>query len=326
MGLSNEERLKGIYECVHLLTTRKKEYLYKQGKCETTKYLINLVNNLWHSLLGKQVMASWLNGSSSFNTVYWDTHTPWGMNINYHCDGLLSDEEELSSSSSDSVDNLLDTYLSIEYLLKECSEEYGFVYYVYHISETLTYYLRRYHWDDMGLTTLNKLVSDIQGECYSIFRENSVFSKAYITNLLITEYVYTFKYSQLGTKDDVVVNWLLKESLHIPLSKCLVYGNNDVDLNYLAKKHKCLHQKGDSVTPFDRLLLVVELCGLGFSNELNIKSLMDLVSNHNLCTEEERNCLSQAFYKNVLLKSKYEQDNQERYKTNPLSIYDLSLE
>lgn len=322
MGLSNEERLHGIYECVHLLTTRKKEYLYKQGKCETTKYLINLVNNLWYSLLGKQIMAGWFNSS---NTVYWNTTTPWGININYHCEGLVDTEEELSSKPD--LGGVLDTYLSIEYLLNECSEKYGFVYYIYHVSESLTYYIRRYDdWKDLGLTSLNKLVSDIQGECYSIFRENSVFSKAYITNLLITEYVYTFKYSQLGTKDDVVVNWLLKESLHIPLSKCLVYGNNDVDLNYLAKKHKCLHQKGDSVTPFDRLLLVVELCGLKFSNELNIKSLMDLVSNHSLCTEEERNCLSQAFYKNVLLKSKYEQDNQERYKTNPLSIYDLGLE
>lgn len=325
MGLSNEARLKGIYECVYLLTTKKKEYLYKNRECETTKYLIHLLNKLWHNLLGKQVMAGWFNGSSSSNTVYWDSHTPWGVSINYHCDELLSDEEELNSNI-DLVDNLLDTHLSIEYLLKECSEEYGFVYGVYHISETLTYYIRRYHWDDMGLTTLNKLVSDIQGECYSIFRENSVFSMAYITNLLCTEYIYTLRYSQLSTKDDVVVNWLLKEGLHVPLSKCLGYGINNIDLNYLAQKHKYFHQKGELVTPFDRLLLVIELCGLSFSGELNIKSLMNLVSNYNLCTEEERESLSQAFYKNVLLKSKYEQDTKEQYKTNPLSIYALNLE
>jgi hypothetical protein len=324
MSLSNETRLKGIYECVYLLTTKKKEYLYKYKKCETTKYLMYLLNKLWHNLLEKQVMAGWLNGSSSSNTVYWDTTTPWGVSINYHCDGLLSGEEELSSNP-DLVDNLLDTYLSIEYLLNECSEEYGFVYYVYNISETLTYYIRRYHWDDMGLTTLNKLVSDIQGECYSIFHENSVFSVAYITNLLLTEYIYTFKYSQLSTKDDVVVNWLLKESLHVSLSKCLGYGVNDMDLSDLAQKHKYLHQKDELVTPFDRLLLVVKLCGSEFSSKSNINSLMNLISNHNLCTEEEKESLSQAFYKNVLLKSKFEQDTREQYKTNPLSIYAIDL-
>lgn len=326
MGLSNEERLKSIYECVHLLTTKKKEYLYKNGECETTNYLIHLLGKLWHNLLGKQIMAGWCTGSSSSNTVYWDATTPWGVSINYHCDGLLSDEEELSSSSPDVVDSVLDNYLSIDYLLSECSKEYGFIYYVYHISESLTYYIRRYHRDDMGLTSLSKLVSDVQGECYSIFRENPIFSMAYIANLLYTEYIYTFRYSQLGTKDDVIVSWLLKEGLHVPLSKCLGYGVNNIDLSNLAQRHKYLHQKGELVTSFDRLLLVVELCGLEFSSESNIKSLMNLVSNHNLCTEKERDSLSEAFHKNVLLKLKYEQDTRERYKTNPLSIYALDLE
>lgn len=40
----------------------------------------------------------------------------------------------------------------------------------------------------------------------------------------------------------------------------------------------------------------------------------------------KREYLSQAFYKNVLLKSKDEQEIKERYKTSPLSIYDLGLE
>lgn len=331
MGLSEESRLRGTYWSIQNISKKKSDYLESiNGNKSKALNLINLIDQLWHAFLGKNCNTGlWCSGPSCENTVNWNTSTPWGIAINHYCHGLIHAEEDdiIPSKLSQLPFNAFDGFLGIEDLLYKADPLYAFVFYVYTQSEQLAYYVRRYDDNGMGLTSLNKLISDIQGECFNQFIDSmtgSIFARAYLLNLLCEKYVYGDIYPDQVEGKDVILDWIITTGIHHSISKVMELQENGNELlKSLAQWHKKLYKQNNSILPFDRLMLILDLCGSSFHSQNDFNNLLTLINQHKLCNGEEVSLLTEAFrvntQKSIELKDTYK--NNE----NPLSIYDYNF-
>jgi hypothetical protein len=222
MGLSNEERIGGLHYAIDALVEiadhlkeKEKDYGYQYPK-----KLVSFLDQLWFAFLGKtRNSAHWLIGSSATSPVTWGSLSPWGVAINHHCRDVLDKEDDLDDllkkSGRKNKFDAFDGFLDIPGLLNRPHRE---IYNIYSWSEQLVYYLRRYE-DDLldDMQILSKIVSDIQGECFTLFKKDDSYAKAYILSML-TKMIYGPLYPYDVEKWDPLVKHLNEDNLHHSLN------------------------------------------------------------------------------------------------------------
>ena len=218
MGLSNEERrAKMTWAANHL--TQLASSLPDEGWTPsggTLKYnrLKDLCGQVWHAMLGGTSNGThWLLGSSASNPIK-DSESPWAVALEHHFHdsregkGWLEEareERHKAYEEADDKDALVSPWdeknaedaIAIASLLKKLEVEADLdeayaptaldkVFLIYAQTENMSYGLRRYP-DKMlaDFPKLDKLVSDIQGECFNCFQKDSRYALAYLFHQIL---------------------------------------------------------------------------------------------------------------------------------------------
>lgn len=201
-----------------------------------------------------------------------------GIALTEHTQGILLNIE---LSKSDDEEDLFEPYnilegegeLSIKSILQAYSDEHAFVYYVYreviNISEWLNY-------NPKAFKVLNKLISDIHGECFSLFLNDNTYTKAYLIHILCKDFIYWKRYPYHEKGEDLLLDWVLKSGEYNSLKNLMNLYHKDI--KWLVKRHIELKAKEEngSITSLDRALLFVELCQ-EFEYERTLDSLVKVL-------------------------------------------------
>lgn len=232
MGLSDNERLRGIYGVLyraHGILQDRSERQCDDYVCPRVRAVFNLAHQLWPAFLRELSNgAHWILGSSSSRTILEAPSTPWEVAVVWGC---LEDEKR-DDSPFDAR-----TRLSLSALVSEENRNLGDVMSIYQEMESLIYYLRRY--DDefrARYSILDDLVSKICGACFAVFAGEPAFPKAYlvreIANIL---YGPTYPYDSDGR--DVVTTILDQHYLHHDFVRL---ATSRFDIEGLQKHHRSL--------------------------------------------------------------------------------------
>jgi hypothetical protein len=264
--------------------------------------------------------------------VTWGSSSPWGLAITHHCDGILADEEDSleamlgkrGKNSKNEFDAFKD-FLDIPGLLGRAGGPYRYIYDIFGWSEQLIYYLRRYE-DELlsDMADLSKIVSDIQGECFHLFKQNNAYAKAYILNIL-TKMLYGPLYPYQIEKWDPLVKHLNKNAVHHDLSQMMEPGPGE-EFKALAELHvKMQHaEKDKKMTLMLRTESMLELAGRRYHYDHHFKELQDLLKGS--VTREDLRKLKKLFEKNKKDHEEFEKKSHEQvYQDSPLSIYGHSV-
>lgn len=325
MGLSNEERISGIYYAINNMVEIADDIRREKEAFNFPKKLMGLVDQLWHAFLGgTRNSAHWILGSSATNRVTWGSASPWGIAaINHHTDKLLEEENILDQMEKDKPFDAFEGFLDISGLLNQVNKIYGVIYDLYSWSEQVVYYLRRYEDEFLSrYTDLSKVISDIQGECFHLFKDSDVYSRAYILNN-ICKFLYGKFYPYREEEWDSFTKFLSKNCGHHDLSRMMREGN----LKTLAEIHIKLH-KADRIkklTIMDKAEAFLILTGRRFHYDHKFVEMMKILK---LDSKKAKKL------KDLFLKCKEAHDQEEKNSTksykmsqySPLSIYGLSVE
>jgi hypothetical protein len=265
--------------------------------------------------------------------VTWGSSSPWGLAITHHCDGVLADDEDsldavLEKQGRKNSKNSFDAFegfLDIPGLLGSAGGPHRHIYNIFTWSEQLIYNLRRYEDEllsDMG--TLSKIVSDIQGECFHLFKQNDAYAKAYVLSIL-TKMLYGPLYPYQVEKWDPLVEHLNKNAVHHDLARLM---EPEGELKTLAELHvKMQHaEKDKKMTLMLRTEVMLELSGRRYHYDHHFKELQELLKGS--VTRDDLRKLKRLFEKNKKDhedKEKESQEGPQNYQLSPLSIYGFSI-
>ena len=309
MGLSDEERQIGLYHCLNRLNDWVKDWENPYYDRQTmrkisTARIINLVKKTWHAFLGKQSNGGhWIFGSSSTNSITTETpNSPWEIAITGHLEPIAKDILEPDRFKWPEKEFDVLEFAFIPNLLKENERR---VFQIYRETENIIYYLRRYQ-DKFcfNLKELNKLISDIQGECFQQFTNNSDFAKAYLVYEII-KILYDNYYCE--EKQDVITKLLISNTLHHDIMRT----GMKLNLPELAKIHIDLINNKQN-----RVLVILALCDSIYQyNHIKQKIEDGLKS----AFPEQMDLIIQEMnrYKDFYSSKK----NENKYESNPLNCY-----
>jgi hypothetical protein len=325
MGLSNEERITGLYHAIDKMIIIA-DHLKEQKSYPDNHKLIFFINQLWHAFLGKNRNSMhWIFGSSASNEIKCDTATPWGVAINYHCNGILPDKD-LPEKEDDTFD-AFDGFIDIPGLLGQANPVCKDIYEIYAWTEQAIYYLRRYEDNFLkNFHTLSHVLSDIQGECFKLFKQDNTYAKAYVLHTII-KMIYGPLYPYQKDKWDVVTRFLQEDHGHHDISLMVQPEGN---LKTLAELHVKLQQakKANKLTKMMRIEAFLILAGRRFHYDHTFKKLIEMLKKDKGFKPEDFKRLEELFDQCKKEHEKSEKESQERYNDqySPLSIYSYDYE
>lgn len=274
MGLSNEERIHGLFYAIERTISYAKEIpdnIHEQNYVD----LKRLCSELWYDFLGKHTnKAHWLLGSSATAKVTSSTTSPWGVVV---MNGIMAcREKDDFEKRFEPLKDLKDD-LSIAFLLQK-TENQGLAlsYLVFTCLETVAYYLRRYE-DELlqDYESLSKKVSEIMGLCFSIFHdEQGLCTRAYLLNRIIDEiliYPYMTEQENDKEKKDVIAKIVTGPVQIYDLAEPMSIGSC-VETKALASAYKklmTLKKENKLQTPEGveaRLLILFQICNRKLHN------------------------------------------------------------
>jgi hypothetical protein len=324
MGMDNQERVFGIYHAIDYIIEKSKEL----SKCNTVysadiSYLMKHVNKLWSCFIKKYSNPTfWILGSSAGNNIINNEDkihsTPWEIAILEHCGGILKHNQE-----DKYVFDVFDNHLGIPDLLAHNNPVYKCIYQIYAMTEQCIYFLRRY--DDEFLkyySELNKIVCDIQGECYTIFNHNVEFAAAYILNQ-ICKLIYGNYNPHNNKNHDSVTSFLVKEHVMHHISRPM--RSHEMNVKMLAQMHDKLQKakNKNQLSKFMRLEAVMQLCGRRFHHDVLFNELLNSLKSKDI-KKDEIEKLKALFVECKQSHEEYEKQSHDDYKNNHdvLSIYE----
>jgi hypothetical protein len=240
MGLSDEERLEGMYFALCELSEISKRWKrdYQVERYCRTEFVVvrDLVDQLWHAFLGKQSNAvHWIMGSSSSNTITHSPHSPWDIAVCHHLNDAIKKEDPWDSDSERPFDAMQFTDIRSLVAHNRDSHALAYVLEVYQWVEQLVYYLRRYEDDFLDrYKEISEIVSKIMGECFVIFSRRPDIAKAYLIREIM-EILYVSPYPYREEEWDVVLKFTAQDCTHHDMSNLMKW-----DIKDLAKEHIAL--------------------------------------------------------------------------------------
>jgi hypothetical protein len=328
MGLSNEERIEGLYYAVDRMVQYGDYLKEKRHYSSYHDKLRGFIDQLWHALIGKGSNGlHWIMGSSASNEVTWDTLSSWGIAINHHCGDVLKKESDFLDYRLKDPDpkffDAFDGFLNISGLLSQVKLSYGYIYEIFSWTEQATYYLRRYE-DELSrsLEGFSKIISDIQGECFRLFKEDNVYANAYVLSAICKK-IYGDMYPHGREKWDVVTTFLAENCGHHDMSRMMEFGEQD--LKILAQLHVKLveAEKGKKLTKMMRLEAFLLLAGRRFQYDFKFKKLSEMLKIDGFKKADIAK-LHKVFLQNKKAHEEYDAASKQEIDQNrmsPLSIY-----
>lgn len=226
MGLSDGERIEGVYNALARLNKIRNEWLEaKVDSWERRKYanIFALIEKTWPIFLASQSNGlHWIMGSASSNAIINDEACdPWSIAIKKHLEYALEPEDSCRLHIDlDSPDKPFDAkkFTNIASLVRTDEVSFSYIFQLHQWVEQLIYYVRRYD-DELrsGLKALDDIIGQLLGEFYVVFRDNEVFGKAYIITQIM-EILYGPRYPYNEDEYDLVTKWLVKQNSHHDLS------------------------------------------------------------------------------------------------------------
>lgn len=293
MGLSNEERLIKMYWSIHNMVNESRNLPTIGYNHEQYARLRALCDRLWDSFLGRKTNGvHWFTGSSATNVID-KPDSPWAVALTHRfsCDrsqGVEFDNRnqemeeyhkqyELDPDMADYPDDGgCHPGLAIEKLLLHV-EEYGpgmaATYLIYAGTEDLSYALRRY--DDAFMARYaitNKLIADIQGECFGLFAEHEEFAHAYLLNQIF-EGMYAYGNPVRGLARHQ--NW------HHKLPNAMQH----VPLKDMRRWHLTVAK---NPTPTDWVAVAMEIMCHDYHYEHQFKELIRVAGKRSIPLDEDR--------------------------------------
>lgn len=261
MGLSDTERRERIFWGISQLLEEAREVEPRDTYIKT-KRLKDLCEELWHAFLGNSANgAHWILGSETDNPIVGNASSPWDAAVGSALEDLRRSQKE---NPLDNLPSLPIDFLKIQDFL---TGNFQHVYMVYKWTEQIVYVLRRYKDDFLNdLQELSKIISKIQGECFSIFANCTVYMRAYLAHNICKK-LFLFD-------NDVVSEVLAQELVHHNIvSKVRNYSGKHTLTNLrLMQIHTelCRIRKEDlskHKNQLSRMLFALEIAGSGFHYE-----------------------------------------------------------
>jgi len=333
MGLCNEERIRGLYYDINAMVEHGR-YLRRHlmdFQISDYKVLLEMIDKLWHGLLGINHNDShWVLGSSATKEITWNTCTPWGIAINRHCNDIEKNkDDDIPRKKNEPEFDAFEESLNISGLLNSADPTCKEVYEIYAWSEQAIYHLRRY--DDDLLKTyrlLDKYISQIQGECFRLFNGDHIYAAAYILHH-ICKLIYGLPscYPYQPEKWDVVTTFIQETCMHHDFGQAM--DRRSVRLNKMADMHKKLYQakKAGKLTKMLRLETALQLAGRHFHHPIKFKELKNLLIKDKDFKLKDIKVLEDLFKANKMAnddEEKRSHEEYERYRESPMTIYGLS--
>lgn len=323
MGLSNEERFSGIaYAIDRVMDIVKSFEKHETESYDYPKNLIVHVKKMWHAFIGStRNSAHWVLGSSATNDVTCYDESLWGVAaINHYTNNALKEDKDNESDVFDAFDGFLD----LKGLLSQADRICWRIYDIFAWSEQIIYYLRRY--DDAFLRRyedLSKIISDIQGECFHLFKQSDAYAKAYILTR-ICKLIYTNKYPYDTENMDSFTRFLVNNHGHHDLSRPM---QRDGSIKELAEIHIQLQraEKAKKLTVMMRVVAFMKISGRRFHYDHNFKALIETLKPKKV----DRLVLNALFSECKKAHDDDERQSRENYldnKGSPLSIYGYDVE
>lgn len=313
MSLSNEERQTKLYWSLHHLVQESHNLPTTGYEHEKYDRLRDLCSQMWFSFLGHTSNGGhWFAGSSATNNIG-KPNSPWAVALLNHFNtdrakgkkDWMDEAREREQADFDEQydidrdladrpnDSIARDAMDIDNLLKHIEDDgkgLAATYLIYAYTENLVYALRRY--DDEfrdGYPVLNKLIADIQGECFGLFSANENYAKAYLLNQILDGlYAYGNPVAKLA--------W--HQCWHHKLPGVIRHA----DLAKIRKWHLSLTKDPKKVTPTDWVVLALEMMGPTYEYEHSFKELIRMAGKRGIPLDEAR-CRA-AF--DVCLKAKKE--------------------
>lgn len=233
MGLSDEERRSRMLWAIHhLIQTRHDElvidrFIGAMGTDEAVRRLVAAIDRLWHAALGGGGNGVyWLIGGEADNPIRREAG-PWSVAVAAHCSDHRNERGVVKISAPFDPFN---GFLDVHGLLTKAGngKVLAGVYTAYRQTEALSYAVRRY--DDSlrrELAEVDKLISEIMGNCFSIFALNEAFARAYVLNRVL-KWLYTGKTGGDPTfyapEADPVAAALIQLNMHHDMSRPMTHG------------------------------------------------------------------------------------------------------
>jgi hypothetical protein len=301
MGLSDEERLSGIYYAIRGLTKISREWKgdkridgHESGRFVEVR---DLIDELWHALLANESNAlHWFMGSSSTNSIERDPHTPWEMAIVHHLSEAVKEPSILDEHENDpnkEFDALRHT--SLASLVRRDYEGHSLAYVVetYHWVEQLLYYLRRYPDEFLDrYEKISRIASNIMGECFNIFTGRDTIAKAYVIQEIMA-ILYGPEYPYRKEEWDEITKFMQAENMQHEMGKMMDWPLKEVAEHHieLVKAKTIAQRKGDNHNKYAddpqlfeaRLFLMLKINASKFAQYEHIqRKLFDCFTNHPL--------------------------------------------
>jgi len=297
MGMSDEDRIRGICFCIQrlealnvdLVAEKQRDNGYPYPYSELYSNLENKINDLWHLLLGNLPRSvHW--GSDQLITA--DAVSPWAVAIQYHMPQVNYDWKPgtpVKWATDNSVDSLCDDsecelfdpfdsgFLTIPALLgrvRFSGPFYAIVFKIYQELEQMAYFACYYR-DGLSsqFKSLIASISAMQGSCFSLFYREEDFTKAYVLHnvcKLLFGNINPFSKDQ----NDVVTLWAVNQHLYHDIPSVM----NEWTLQDIAALHlHMVHHKDNLV---ERVLGLLQLLGKRYHYKHNYRELQEMIADH----------------------------------------------
>ena len=271
MGLCNTERYERIiYACEKLNNLKyafKDEFMFEK--------FYDLLDQIWPCALKSfEANGLWLFGTSSMDDKPSGPYNPWEVALKKHFDEERSKHEykiDLSEVHILEVDYDLGTFVLYtkcynNKLLKEVLE-------VQNWSESCTYGIKRYD-DDFakGFQKLSDLISKIQGECFSVFKENQAYASAFLARKCVIKILRDFEDLEKFAQSNRLLSLDLCTSSRLPLFNLMEYHR-------ILFKGECKNHKGEDLEKASnqtKFLIFVDLLMGGLKGDRDIGMLLEI--------------------------------------------------
>lgn len=291
MGLSNEERIRNIIDCVDALTDI--EPFILDANDSKPQQVNDILKDLWHDLFGAESNSvHWFAGSSSDNSTVKQADA-FGLAMIHSYESGLDSKQNYYAEADTAVGPGTKEWFEYTDLyrpnaLSLLKHHHGYnnrrnqahdVLAIFKYIENYFYNINRY--DDnlsKSFSSLTNKISQLKGFCYKIMSKDDIFWKAYASGIVFERI--------LTVHLDDVNKWFKDNHMHHNVRFDRI---ERADLfNALS-----LAQKSSQFSSNERLVLILKFCGYSFYHKFEHEKLFKVIDKHNKEFEKDKINLNQ---------------------------------
>lgn len=314
MGLSDEERIRNIINCVDVLTDI--EPFTLDANDNKPQQINEILKDLWYDLFGSTSNSiHWFAGSSS-DSITLKQEDPFGLAM------IISHEQDSKTKSNTDIinDSIVDvnerewykycnqykpTALSLlkhHHSFRDRRDQSHDVLVIFKYIENYFYNVNRY--DDKlskSFEPLTKKISQLKGLCFKIMSKDSIFWKAYAAEVVF-DCIITYHIDDIN-------QWFKDNHMHHDVRLDRIDSNDLFKALSLAQRTK-FNPEHKPLSANDRVVLILKFCGSKFHYKHKQLKLFKLIEKNNKEFEKDKINLGQV--KKLCAKAELYNANKEK--------------